>query len=127
MNDKSFVTMEQKACIVCAKEFDTGTLLLDKRLRDTFDKRTVTGWGMCDECSELRADDRIALVACDTEKSNIKNDIVQPNDAYRLGPIIWIKEVAFKRIFNTPVPDRGVAFVEPAVITTLEGIMGEKP
>ena len=31
--EKSYVTMEQKQCPVCGKIEDTGSLLLDKRLR----------------------------------------------------------------------------------------------
>ena len=35
MNDKSHVSLEQHVCLVCGKAFDTGTILLDKRLRQS--------------------------------------------------------------------------------------------
>ena len=33
MNDKSHVSLEQHVCLVCGTAFDTGAILLDKRLR----------------------------------------------------------------------------------------------
>jgi len=47
MNDKSHVSLEQRVCLVCGTTFDTGAILLDKRLRQHLDRHTVTGWGLC--------------------------------------------------------------------------------
>ena len=33
MDEKSHVSLEQHACLVCGVSFDTGSILLDKRLR----------------------------------------------------------------------------------------------
>ncbi|MBA0457816.1 hypothetical protein D7Y57_17025 [Stenotrophomonas maltophilia] len=33
MSDKSHVSLEQHVCLVCGARFDTGAILLDKRLR----------------------------------------------------------------------------------------------
>ena len=49
MSDKSWVSMEQHQCPVCGKIFDTGNILLDNRLRETFDRYTVTGNSLCPE------------------------------------------------------------------------------
>lgn len=40
---KSYVTLEQKICVVCGRSYDTGSLLLDKRLRERFEHHTITG------------------------------------------------------------------------------------
>jgi len=43
---KSHVGMEQKVCPVCGQAFDTGVILLDKRLRNSLERKTVTGWDL---------------------------------------------------------------------------------
>ncbi|WP_430522156.1 hypothetical protein [Pseudomonas aeruginosa] len=47
MNDKSHVSLEQHVCLVCGTAFDTGAILLDKRLRASMERHTATGWGLC--------------------------------------------------------------------------------
>ena len=49
MNDKSHVSLEQHVCLVCGAGFDTGTILLDKRLRASMERHTAIGWGLCPE------------------------------------------------------------------------------
>ena len=49
MNDKSHVSLEQHVCLVCGTAFDTGAILLDKRLRASMERHTATGWGLCPE------------------------------------------------------------------------------
>ena len=62
MNDKSHVSLEQHVCLVCGKAFDTGTILLDKRLRASMEHHTKTGWGLCPEHQKLADDGFVALV-----------------------------------------------------------------
>ncbi len=45
MHDKSHVSLEQHVCLVCGTAFDTGAVLLDKRLRASMERHTATGWG----------------------------------------------------------------------------------
>lgn len=49
MSEKSWVSLEQHQCPVCGKIFDTGNIILDNRLRETFDKYTVAGNSLCPE------------------------------------------------------------------------------
>ena len=53
MNDKSHVSLEQRVCMVCGTTFDTGCILLDKRLRASMEQHTTTGWGQCTEHQRL--------------------------------------------------------------------------
>lgn len=69
MNDKSHVSMEERVCLVCGNPFDTGAILLDKRLRQSMAHRTVTGWGLCPEHEQMFKDGYVALVECDPERS----------------------------------------------------------
>lgn len=45
MDDKSHVSLEQQLCLVCGTAFDTGNILLDRRLRASMKHHTTTGWG----------------------------------------------------------------------------------
>src|SRR3546814_5168048 len=62
MNDKSHVSLEQHVCLVCGVAFDTGAILLDKRLRASLERHTATGWGLRSEehTSELQSLMRIS-------------------------------------------------------------------
>lgn len=120
--DKSYVTMEQNVCTVCGCVYDTGSILLDQRLRNKFDRQTITGWGMCEEHAKLRADGYVALVAIDEQKSQIMSSdkTAKPDQVYRTGPIAHVKEEAFFGIFSMDIPDKGVVFCQPEVIEMLQ-------
>jgi hypothetical protein len=121
MADKSYVTLEQNLCVVCLTDFDTGTLLLDKRMKPRFEKFTRTGWGMCPACQKKRDDGYIALIECDPAKTKVSGDRIKDNsDAYRTGNIVHIKREAFEKVFTMAVPEKMVAYVEPAVIEMLK-------
>jgi hypothetical protein len=126
MNTKSHVGMEQKVCPVCGQAFDTGAILLDKRLRNSLERHTVTGWDLCPEHAALWDKGYIALVECDPDKSTFTSGTIKPEDAYRTGRIAHIRKAAAKRIFNMPI-NGPVAFVEPGVIDQLEQLTGESP
>ena len=120
MSDKSYVTMEQHLCVVCAQPYDTGALLLDRRLREKFDRHTLTGWGMCPDHAALKADGYVALVGCIEEKSTVRNNRIQPEDAYRTGVIAHLREHIFADVFDIDVPEGGVCFVQPEVIEMIQ-------
>ncbi len=61
MNDKSHVSLERRVCLVCGTHFDTGSVLLDKRLRASMERYTTTGWGLCAEHQKLFDDGFVAL------------------------------------------------------------------
>lgn len=119
--EKSHVSMETNVCTVCGLEFETDAILLDRRLRESMERRTCTGWGMCDEHAKLRADGYIAIVECDSEKSGVKGkETIQPGDAYRLGHIAHLRAHVFAEVFNVPLPKEGVVFCDPEVIEALQ-------
>jgi hypothetical protein len=114
MTEKSHVTMEQHICLICDKQFDTGALLLNQRLRQRFERHTTTGYGLC---PEHKKDGFVALIACTGIPTG---DHMQPYDAQRTGAVAWVRNEAFAHIFNVPLPKGGVAYVEPDVIEKLE-------
>lgn len=86
MSDKSHVSLEQHVCLVCGTAFDTGNLLLDRRLRASMERHTKTGWGLCPEHQKLADDGFVALVECDPQRSGAPGaGRMKPEQAYRTG------------------------------------------
>ena len=91
--EKSHVSLEQKMCIVTGKPYDTDALLLDRRLKKSMEKYSVTGWGISPEVQEKIDEGYIALVEIDHKKSEKQTDgSIFPQDAYRLGRIAYLKK-----------------------------------
>lgn len=118
---KSYVSLEQRVCRICGKPFDTNAILLDTRLRDRFDQKTVTGFGLCPDDKQKIDDGYVALVGIDEKKSErLPNGTVKPEGAWRTGDICYIRREAYERIFNVPLDARSpMAFCDPEVITRL--------
>ena len=114
---KSHVGMGVTVCPVCLAEHDE-VILLDMRLRDSLEQRQATGWGMCPDCAGKKAEGYIALIG-------VTNKPKELNEAVRTGDVVRIKATAWPDIFNSPVPDKGIAFVHPEVIEYLKGIFNE--
>jgi len=126
MNDKSHVSLERHVCLVCGTAFDTGNILLDKRLRASLERHTSTGWGLCDEHRRLFDEGFVALVECDPERSGKPTgaDHLKPEAAYRTGRLAHLKREAFAGVFNVPLAaDQPCVFVEPGVIERLQAMV----
>lgn len=123
MNDKSHVSLEQHVCLVCGTRFDTGAVLLDRRLRASMERHTATGWGLCPEHQKLSDEGFVALVECDPQRSGSPagGGRVKPEQAYRTGRLAHLKREAFAQVFNVPIAaDQPCVFVEPGVIEQLQ-------
>lgn len=126
MNDKSHVSLERRACLVCGVAYDTGSILLDKRLRQSMERYTTTGWGLCDEHQKLFDDGFVALVECDPECSGKPSgaDRLRPEQAYRTGRLAHLKHGVFAAVFNVQVTaDQVCVFVEPGIIEHIQAMV----
>lgn len=127
MDDKSHVSLEQRLCVVCAARFDTGSLLLDKRLRASMKQYTVIGWGLCADHQKLFDEGFVALIECDPLRSGAPeaDGNLKPERAYRTGRLAHLSRESFLRLFNLPLQDKqACVFVEPGVIVQLQSMMG---
>lgn len=123
MTEKSYVSIERRVCIVCGAEYDTNALLIDKRLRASLDRHTVTGWGLCSKDQQLFNDGFVALVEIDPAKSGNppEGGSVRPERAYRTGTLAYLRRDAATQAFNIPIrQDRPCIFVEPGLIQKLQ-------
>ncbi|WP_186266975.1 ATPase [Burkholderia gladioli] len=126
MNDKSHVSLEQHVCLVCGVYFDTGAILLDRRLRASMEQHTATGWGLCSEHQKLSDDRFVALVECDPQRSGSPagGASVKPEQAYRTGRLVHLRRELFARVFNVQIADKQpCVFVEPGVIEQLQSLI----
>ncbi|MDB6084041.1 MAG: ATPase [Gammaproteobacteria bacterium] len=126
MNERSHVSMERCVCVACGAEYDTGALLIDKRLRASLEHYTTTGWGLCPEHQRLFDEGFVALVECDPERGGASShtDVRKSGQAFRTGRIAHIRRELFGRAFNVHIkPETLCVFVFPGVIDRLQTMM----
>ena len=125
--DKSYVSMEQGVCIVCNKQYNTDTILMDRSMRNSMNPETLTHVGICPEHQEVIDDGYIILIGVDAEKSRITmgTETVKPEDAWRTGNNAYIKREAWEHAVDIPVPADGIAYVENEVIMMLNDMNDE--
>lgn len=116
---KSYVSMAQHQCPICLKMHDTGEILLNKNLRATLERKTTTGHSPCPSCQGRLDNDFIALV--ETRDTNVGQSRAQ-FDTPRSGNFVFLKREAFARIFDVPVPNPPMAFIEPGIIDKLQAL-----
>ena len=116
---KSYVSMEQKVCIITGKTYDTNSILLDRRLKNSMDRNTISGWGISPEAQDIINTGKIALVGVDESKSKITNGNIKPEDAYRTGEIVYIKKSIADNMFNIAI-NNDFIFVDKEVISIIK-------
>lgn len=106
---KSHVSMGQHECVACGTRYDTGSILLDRRLKDSMEGKTVTGLGLCPEHQEQVDEGYILLVEAEQ----------MHDETRRLERIVALRAEHWGDVFNAPAPPKGVCFVPPEVIDML--------
>lgn len=118
MSEKSYVSIEQKVCSICGKVEDHG-ILLDKRLKNTLERCTVTGYAPCKDCIEKLDDNFIACVETKNDSSTGK---MKQEEADRTGQIMWMRKNVALQMFNVPnLPF--MVFVQVGVIEKIQELI----
>jgi hypothetical protein len=97
--DKSYVTLA--TCPICQKE--NGSLLIDRRLRPTFDMHTPI-LELCEDCKEKYLTKGVLLIAPKT------------------GSLVVLKTEAFSRLFNKPIPKQHIVYCDQEVIDEINSL-----
>lgn len=114
---KSYVSLERKVCPVCGEEFDSGALFLDKRMRESMEHHTITGWALCPEHQRLFDEGYVALVGIDKLQSRGS----RPGEVWRTGKLAHIRRSVWPNVFNVPLDDKlPLVWVENDVIEKLK-------
>jgi len=100
---KSYVTLEQKLCFFCGNKYDTDSILMDRRLKDSFDMHTIAGWGKCPECKKL-AEIHVCFIEC---KNTGNKQTLTKEEMNRTGRLVWVTKEATEKI----LPNHKQAFV----------------
>lgn len=124
---KSYVSMEANVCQVCGVTHETGSILLDRHLKDRFEHQTVTGYSLCPEHEKLHQEGYVALVAVDKDKSRVRGNTANPGEVYRTGDIVHIRRSAFGKVFDCDAPEGPLAFCDEEVVTMLKKLESEAP
>lgn len=118
----SYVEMEKHVCEICGNQYDTGSILLHRQMRNI--KNPLTGTGICPACEKLKDEEYIALIEV-INKPNSSNTLKQ-EEANRTGTIMHIRRHVFQKVFNVPDNGLSMVFVEPLVIKALKQMMPEE-
>ena len=120
MSDKSYVSIEKKQCPICGTLHDVG-ILLDRRLRDSMEQSTVTGYDLCPEHKELHEKGYIALVVPAVPPAE---DVTHLKvETARSGKYLHIKREVLKNILvNVPAEhiELPMLFIEEDVFNWFE-------
>lgn len=116
---KSFVTLTTLRCPVCSKEEENGDLLLDQRLRETFEHYTCVGMGLCHLHKKAGF---TCLISAKMEGQAYKGE----EQAYhRDGRIAYVRNEVWPNVgFKVPLPPDGWTFVSPEVMDLLQKAPG---
>ena len=111
-------------CPACGEEFDTGTILMDKRLRQTLERKTCTHWLLCPTHAKQIDAGYILLVGADPDKSTIsENQTIKPDGAYRTGEIAAVQGHLWDDLLGVPRPLKSFVYCEPEVIKQIRACM----
>lgn len=112
----SYVTLVARKCPICGATFETGELLIDRRLREVFEKQTIVGFGVCPECHKNVDDGFVALV----EAEEVGEDGIRAT-----GRTAWMKRTSLPKALGDEsenIPE--MAFVSTDVfVNTLESLV----
>lgn len=124
MSNKTYVSIETKICPICGVAHSHNTfVLLDKRIRNTLDPKTCTGYALCEEHQSLLDEGYIALIGANNDSNS---DTVKMEEADRTGSLVHLKHNVFNDMFNMELPDSTpFIFVEEQVIEMLKELNNE--
>lgn len=112
--EKSHVGMGVHVCPVCGLEHDEVVLLQTRLgLPPKLTNHMFAGWLMCPEHQKLMDDGYVAMIEVSNQPTGLA-------DAQRTGRIAHVRASAWPNIFNSPAPDKGIAFAEVGLFAILE-------
>jgi hypothetical protein len=102
-----YVAMEKHICRVCGCTYDSGNILLHKKLHPISEEAAVTGMGLCEEHQRLFDEGYVALISIDEDASEVGEDTthVKDTDVVATGRVLHILRSVAKEMFNIDIPE----------------------
>jgi hypothetical protein len=95
MSEKSYVSVQ--ICSICEEAIG---VLLDRRLEKSLNPQTVFPTQICDKCKEKYLSKGVLLLAREEREGKFT------------GQLAVIKDEAYKRMFNIPIPAGKIVFID---------------
>ena len=106
---KSFVSIENFICPVCGKQHDDGAgIMMDMRLRDSFERVTVVGYKFCEEHKLMIAEGSCIFLMESTENSF--NGLT--GKSLQIGPEV-VKDLINNPTLAESILNCGFALIDP--------------
>ena len=124
--DKSYVSMEAFLCPACTeKHTHGGAVLMDKRLKESMDRETITGWKLCEEHDTAVREGYFILVGVNAPDNPEDGAQMGAGDVDRTGTIVCIRGEALETILPEVTLHTGedvyknMGFMDGEVLETL--------
>jgi hypothetical protein len=109
---ENYVRMEQKVCPICSTvHHNKAGVLIDKRLREIPEDKTITGWELCAEHEEMQEEYLAFVEAAPPPTSPSHPDALTLGQAERTGRYFHLRRSAYNNVFKGECPDRPFVFI----------------
>ncbi len=109
--------MEQQQCPARGKLHETGAILMDRHMRNSFPGQyTCTGFGFCPDCQK-RIDEGYVILIEVTNKPTCASQNMKVEEANRTGRVCYLKKQVAREIFGM---ETEMAFIDPKAFALLE-------
>ena len=127
MSEKSHVSLSQKVCLVCGKEYADG-VLLHKQLRKTLEPVTFSGYGFCEEHQAEIDQGNVFLIEVSNPSTGAEKMSLMA--AQRTGRVLTVAREVLKHILKQGfVTDDSPPFMlaETSLIDELVTLFNQTP
>src|SRR5690606_1970595 len=118
----SYVALGVIVCPVCDAQQEK-EILLDKNLNPTLPKRVLTGFELCERCSNMERNGYLALVEILPESTKP----YQPDTVKKTGRLAHINRGVADEIFSVSIPQAPCSYVEQGVIPKHDSLVDTAP
>ncbi len=120
---KSYVSLEAFIDPITGEKHNYGGgILLDRRVKDTLEHETITGYAYSEDTQSKIDDGYIALVECEDQKDNIQT--LKVHEPLRTGTIVWMRKSVVDKVFNVPITT-DMVFIPKEVTKMLQDMIEE--
>lgn len=121
--EKSHVGMVYRLCPITGEEWETGEILLDKKMKKSLKRKNIVGYGFAPKVQEQLDKGFVVLLEIDPNKSKspTKGNTLSITDVYKTGRLIYLKKQVAKDILG--IKDHiEMSFIDKKVFEFLENL-----